>query len=155
MNKKGRIDTILNNFLKFCGFDDARAEYIEHSDSYYYNNQIVLGGMSDLLGDEIFLDYCRNTLGLKVKVSVETLSFLHELGHHKTLEIINDEDYLASEIIKRMLYEQDIEDEERFIKYFTCPVEEAATIDAVSFCNSNPDLVTILDEMLLDALYKE
>lgn len=155
MNKKERIDTILNNFLKTNDFDDARAEYVEHSDSYYCNGLIVLGGLSDLLGDEIFLNYCKKTLGLKVKVSVETLSFLHELGHHKTLEIIDDEDYLASEVIKRMLYEQDVEDEERFIKYFTCPTEEVATIDAVSFCNSNPDLVIALDEMLLDALYEE
>lgn len=155
MKKKERIELILNNFLETQGFDDARAEYIEHSDSYYCNNQVVLGGMSDLLGDEIFLDYCKNTLDLKVELSVETLSFLHELGHHNTLEIIDDEDYLASEVIKCMLYEQNIGDEERFIKYFTCPVEEAATIDAVNFCNSNPNLVTALDIMLLDALYEE
>lgn len=155
MNKKERIDTILNNFLKKNGFDGARAEYVEHSDSYYCDGLIVLGGLSDLLGDEIFLDYCKNTLGLKVELSVETLSFLHELGHHNTLEIINDDDYLASEIIKRMLYEQDVEDEERFRKYFTCPVEHAATVDAINFCNNNPNLVTALDIMLLDALYEE
>ena len=155
MNKKERIDTILNNFLEKSGFDGARAEYVEHSDSYYCDGLIVLGGLSDLLGDEIFLDYCKSTLGLKVEVSVETLSFLHELGHYNTLETIDDEDYIASEVIKRMLYEQDVEDEERFRKYFTCPVEQAATVDAVSFCNDNPILVTTLDMMLLNALYEE
>lgn len=153
MKKKERIELILNNFLEMQGFNDARAEYIEHSDSYYCNNQIVLGGMSDVTGDRIFLRYCKETLGLKIDLSIETLSFLHELGHHKTLEIVSDEEYIVSVAIKQMLYEQDIEDEERFIKYFTCPIEEAATIDAVNFCNDNSALVSKFDKDLLSALY--
>lgn len=153
MNKTQKIEQILNNFLISQSCNGVRAEYIEQSDSYYCNGLITLGGMSDLKGDEIFIDYCTNTLGLQVDVSVETLSFLHELGHHNTLEIISEEDYVASEIIKQYLYEQDIEDEERFIKYFDCPTERAATVDAIKFCNNNPSIVKKLDEELLDAIY--
>lgn len=154
MNKTQKVEQILNNFLTSRSCNDVRAEYIEQSDSYYCNGLIVLGGMSDLKGDEIFMDYCVNTLGLKVEVSVETLSFLHELGHHNTLEIISDEDYVASEIIKQYLYEHDVEDEERFIKYFDCPTEKAATINAIEFCNDNPLIVKKLDEELLSAIYE-
>ena len=153
MNKTQKVEQILNSFLTSQSYDGVRAEYIEQSDSYYCNGLIVLGGMSDLQGDEIFMDYCVNTLGLQVEVSIETLSFLHELGHHNTLEIISEEDYIASEIIKQYLYEQDIEDEERFIKYFDCPTERAATVNAVEFCNNNPLIVKKLDKELLDAIY--
>jgi len=154
MNKIQKIEQILNSFLESQQYDGVRAEYIEQSDSYYCNGLIVLGGLSDLKGDEIFMNYCINILGLQIEVSIETLTFLHELGHHNTLDKISDKDYYISEVVKMMLYEQNKETEEYFMTYFDCPTERAATTNAIRFCNKNVELVMNLDKELLEAIYE-
>lgn len=155
MTKEERVSKILNDFLQSQGYNNVNAQYIELSDSYYLaTGQIVLGGLADVKADEIFVEYCERDLGLKVNISVETLAFLHELGHHNTLDFIDDIDIIASDIIKEMLYMQDEETEEAFMKYFTCPIEQEATVDAVNFCNHNPEVVMQLDKDLLAALYE-
>ena len=91
----------------------------------------------------------------RVEVSVETLSFLHELGHHNTLDFLDPDEIAASELLKENLYMQDEETEEAFMQYFTCPEEMEATADAVDFCNHNPVIVKMFDKQLLNALYGE
>lgn len=155
MTKEERVSKVLNDFLKLQGYSNITAQYIELSDSYYLaTGQIVLGGLADVKADEVFVEYCERDLGLKVNISIETLAFLHELGHHNTLDFIDDIDIITSNIIKEMLYMQDEETEEAFMKYFTCPVEQEATADAVNFCNHNPEVVIQLDKDLLAALYE-
>lgn len=155
MTKEERVSKVLNDFLQSQGYSNVTAQYIELSDSYYLaTGQIVLGGLADVKADEIFVEYCERDLGLKVNISIETLAFLHELGHHNTLVFINDIDIIASDVIKEILYMQAEETEEAFMEYFTCPVEQEATVDAVNFCNHNPELVMQLDKDLLAALYE-
>ena len=154
MKKKERIELILNNFLKIQGFNDVRAEYIETSDSYYEYDTIVLGGLTNVEADEIYLDYCKE-LGLEDEIGIEALSFLHELGHHNTIELVSDDDYYESESIKLMLYMIGEETEERYMQYFSCPTEKAATLDAIEFCNQNPKVIKEFDGQLIAALYEE
>jgi hypothetical protein len=155
MTKEERVSKVLNDFLQSQGYSNVIAQYIELSDSYYLaTGQIVLGGLADVKADEIFVEYCERDLGLKVNISVETLAFLHELGHHNTLVFIDDIDIIASDVIKEILYMQAEETEEAFMEYFTCPVEQEATVDAVNFCNHNPEVVMQLDKDLLAALYE-
>ena len=158
MTKEERVSKVLNDFLKLQGYNNVTAKYNELMDSYYSANpvmgEIVLGGITNPAADEVFVEYCEKDLGLTVEISVETLAFLHELGHHNTLVFIDDIDIIASDVIKEILYMQDEETEEAFMKYFTCPVEQEATTDAVNFCNHNPEVVMQLDKDLLAALYE-
>lgn len=155
MTKEERVSKVLNDFLQSQGYNNVIAQYIELSDSYYLaTRQIVLGGLADVKADEVFVEYCKRDLGLKINISVETLAFLHELGHYNTLDFIDDIDIIASDVIKEVLYMQAEETEEAFMKYFTCPVEQEATTDAVNFCNHNPEVVMQLDKDLLTALYE-
>ena len=153
-----KISAVLNNFLQIQGYTNVKASFIQVSSSYYAAGaecgEIVLGGLTNPKADEIFIKYCK-TLGLKVGVSVETLSFLHELGHHNTLDFLDADEITESEFIKENLYMQNEETEEAFMQYFTCPEETEATADAVEFCNHNPVIVKMFDKQLLNALYGE
>ena len=152
------ISKVLNNFLQVQGYTDVTANFVQASDSYYTSDvecgEIVLGGLTNPKADEIFMKYCK-TLGLEIEVSVETLSFLHELGHHNTLDFLDGSEITESELIKEELYMQNEETEEAFMQYFTCPEEMEATVDAVEFCNHNPVIVKMFDKQLLNALYGE
>lgn len=153
-----KISKVLNNFLQAQGYTDVIANFVQVSDSYYTSGaecgEIVLGGLTNLKADEIFMKYCK-ILGLEVEVSVETLSFLHELGHHNTLDFLDPDEIVESEFIKENLYVQNEQTEEAFMQYFTCPEEMEATADAVEFCNCNPVIVKMFDKQLLNALYGE
>ena len=109
-----KISKVLNNFLQVQGYTDVTASFVQVSDSYYTSGaergEIILGGLTNPKADEIFMKYCK-TLGLKVEVSIETLSFLHELGHHNTLDFLDGDEITASELIKENLYMQDEETE--------------------------------------------
>lgn len=155
--KEQKVTEVLNSFLQTQGYTDVKAKYVKLLDSYYAPgaecSEIVLGGISNLKADEVFMKYCRG-LGLSVDISIETMSFLHELGHHNTLDFLEDSEIIASDFIKMLLYMEDDESEEGYMKYFTCPVEEQATIDAVDFCNHSPNIVINFDKELLEALYE-
>jgi len=161
MNK---VTQILNDFLKTQGYaeDEIHAEFIAEDDSYYDESSsvplIVLGGMTNKMADEIFMKYCKEELGLNVDVDVITLSFLHELGHHNTIEFLDDEEMEASELTKFMLNIKNETNQEftekDYMRYFTCPIEVEATMDAVAFCNHNPEVAKELDASILQAIWE-
>lgn len=156
MTREERVTKVLNNFLQLQGYTDVTASFDKLADSYYAPGAeygvVVLGGISNLDADKVFMNYCKE-LRLNVDVSIETISFLHELGHHNTMDFLDDEELEESELVKMMLYLNAEESDESYMKYFTCPIEQAATIDAVDFCNHNPVIVKMFDEQLLNALY--
>lgn len=155
MNREERISQVLNNFLVSQGYDDVIVRFIQISDSYYTPGvigEVVLGGISNIKADEVFVEYCKE-LGLKEDISIETLSFLHELGHHNTIDFLDDEEIYESEMIKMLLYMQDEETKEAFMKYFNCPIEKEATIDAIKFCNHFPRAAAELDKQIQEVLY--
>ena len=159
MTKEERVSKVLNEFLESQGYSNVVAKYIEVSDCYYYGGgevpEVVLGGLTNYEADKVFMTYCKEDLGLEVEISIDTLSFLHELGHHNTIDFLDDAELIESDCIKSMLYMLNDESEESFMKYFTCPVEKEATIDAVNFCNHNPEVVQQLDNVLLNVLYED
>lgn len=156
MDKEEKVTNILNSFLEKMGYNDLIAEYIHLSDSFYISQgstgNVVLGGLADKEADKIFMKYCKQ-LGLNIEVSVETMTFLHEVSHHNTIDFLDDDELLDSELIKLTLYMQNEQTEENFMKYFTCPIEKEATVDAVNFCIKYPSIVQNLDKELLVALY--
>lgn len=154
------INNVLNDFLAQQGYDnELAAGYIKHADSYYQPSDtdelpsvVVLGGMSNKRADELFMEYCKE-LGLKVDLSVETMSFLHEIGHHFTIDFLDENELISSELTKIYLNAKAEETDKTFMEYFTCPIEYEATMDAVNFCNAYPEVVKELDKDIEEALY--
>lgn len=153
-----KIDIVLNNFLVEQGYsDELCACYEANSDSYYESDElisrVVLGGLTNKAADKVFMEYCKE-LGLNVELHVETLTFLHEVGHHITLDFLDIDEINKSEAIKMLLRLKNEETVENFMEYFTCPEEYEATWDAVKFCNTYPEVVKKLDKDIQEALYK-
>lgn len=152
------VTNVLNEFLKTQGYaeDEVCAEYRVDEDSYYDESTsvplIVLGGLTNKKADEIFMRFCKERLGLVTDVDIITLTFLHELGHHNTIDFLDEEENADSEFTKLMLAILGEDTEEDYMSYFTCPIEIEATIDAVEFCNHCPEAAKKLDAAIQEAL---
>ena len=152
------ITNVLNEFLKTQGYaeNEICAEYRADEDSYYDESTsvplIVLGGLTNKKADEIFMRFCKEELGLVTDVDIVTLTFLHELGHHNTIDFLDEEENADSEFTKLMLAVLGEDTEKDYMSYFTCPIEIEATIDAVEFCNHCPEVVKKLDAAIQEAL---
>ena len=152
------VTNVLNEFLKTQGYaeDEICAEYRADEDSYYDESTsvplIVLGGLTNKKADEIFMRFCKEELGLVTDVDIVTLTFLHELGHHNTIDFLDEEENADSEFTKLMLAVLGEDTKEDYMSYFTCPIEIEATIDAVEFCNHCPEAAKKLDAAIQEAL---
>lgn len=152
------VTNVLNEFLKTQGYaeDEIYAEYRADEDSYYDESTsvplIVLGGLTNKKADEIFMRFCKEELGLVTDVDIVTLTFLHELGHHNTIDFLDEEENADSEFTKLMLAVLGEDTEKDYMSYFTCPIEIEATIDAVEFCNHCPEAAKKLDAAIQEAL---
>lgn len=152
------ITNILNDFLKSQGYteNEVYAKFVVDEDSYYDESEsvpyIVLGGLTNKKADEIFMRFCKERLGLVTDVDIITLTFLHELGHHNTIDFLDEEENADSEFTKLMLAVLGEDTEEDYMSYFTCPIEIEATIDAVEFCNHCPEAAKKLDAAIQEAL---
>ena len=152
------ITNVLNEFLKTQGYaeNEICAEYRADEDSYYDESTsvplIVLGGLTNKKADEIFMRFCKEELGLVTDVDIVTLTFLHELGHHNTIDFLDEEENADSEFTKLMLAVLGEDTEKDYMSYFTCPIEIEATIDAVEFCNHCPEAAKKLDAAIQEAL---
>ena len=127
----------IKTWLKTCGFDcTARIgdawEYDLDEEIIYIPRKIETAPI-----DEYFVEYLR-TLGYKGNYSVVTLSMLHELGHHMTI----DEDLMdESEPLKAMLRMSDLDEKEHLFAYWNTPVEYEANMWLVSFVRDYKFLV--------------
>ena len=150
-----RVDDILNNFLQENCFD-CHAVYDVEADSYYsiYEEEIVLGGQPDAVADKVFMKYVKE-LGLMGEWNINTLTFMHELSHHLTLHLLDEEEVKISQEIKffcSLESERFGDNEDICMIYFKCPEEAIATEYAVEYLNNNYELMQEFDKELTDAL---
>ena len=116
---------------------------------YYYETPCI--GYTLLVAERtqrLFPKFCRETLGLNYEVPVFILCFLHELGHHFTMDDFNEDQICDFEDEKDRLKDSDKD----FCAYFEIGDEIAASEWAVNFINSNPKIVEQFDKDLKNAL---
>lgn len=141
------ITNILNKFLEpfeataFAGTDFSYF-YIDSSIEYTF---VISERM-----DRLFMEYAKS-IGLKTKIDIFLLSFLHELGHHETLDEIDDDDEEYSRLIKENL---NSDNDDNCKIYFALPDEKMATEWAINYINNNMDAIKNLWDQLQPAIMK-
>jgi len=131
-----RITKILNEYCK--QFDCV----CEPSDDFYYfydSSTVTFAFVTTEWIDKQFVKFYE-TLGLNVKCDTFLLSLFHEIGHHHTIEEVEEEDYIYSQDVKDWIDEQEAS-EELLDMYFNLPDEKIATQWAVDYINTHIDEV--------------
>ena len=99
--------------------------------------------------DEEFINHLIN-MGYNpaMALTIETLSFLHELGHAETNEDFDNDEWNFGVTIANMVPLLDIEPEDMMDAYWNSPCEAAANEWLIDFINNDFDAVKELDNIM-------
>lgn len=117
------INSILNDFLTpfECSADiSTDFEYLYAESKIHY--ALVVSEKSNRL----FLNDVERRFPT-IHADIFLWSFLHELGHHMTMDDMEDEEVAESENIKNYLDTVNLTDKEKYNLYFNAPDEKLAT----------------------------
>ena len=130
------LDKIINDFLLDNNFD-CSAKFGSDFAYWYENSEIEYSLLVSERLDNMFKEFAES-IGLKINCGNFLLSFFHELGHHNTLDFLDDDLYEESQLIKSNLNSEIDEDCK---KYFELYDEIEATKWAISYINNNEEKI--------------
>ena len=130
------LDKIINDFLLDNNFD-CSAKFGSDFAYWYKNSEIEYSLLVSERLDNMFKEFAES-IGLKINCGNFLLSFFHELGHHNTLDFLDDDLYKESQLIKSNLNSEIDEDCK---KYFELYDEIEATKWAIGYINNNEEKI--------------
>jgi len=133
-----KITNVLQKYLEENGFD-AVVEC--DSDFNYYNSSSTITYALIVAKDSAeWIKEFAISRGLKYDCGDFFLPFFHELGHHETMFLLEDEEEDYSNSIKKNLSST----KKDYFIYFNLPDEVMATDWAIDYINNNKDKLQIL-----------
>ena len=141
------LDNILNEFL-----EEFEAEAgIGPDFAYYYTSSYIQYTL--VVSDKAstyFMNHIHK-LAPDIKCDVFLISFLHELGHHETMDDLTNEDERFSRDTKVTINQalnskecDPVVEEAVHSLYFNLPDESAATVWAIQYIRNNPEKIAAL-----------
>lgn len=135
-----KLNKVVSAQLKPFGISKARLgkEY-----SYIFSNDSVTFTIKEDLGDELFKEFVLERFNYTIDNNF-IFSLLHEVGHHKTDDDINQRVYdfcmKEKELIDKEMQSAETREDARRIewKYFNLPDEILATAWAVNYARKHP-----------------
>ena len=139
-----KFSEAIKDFLNYEGFE---VEVVYNTDfAYDYGSSTIYYALliPDTAG-QLLMNFARQH-GLKYDCGSFYLSLLHEVGHHETLDLLDDDEEEYSLKIKKQMGETDkISD---ILTYFNLPDEIAATKWAINYINNNKEKLQYLSNRL-------
>ena len=140
------LKTALINWLHSNGFD-VMVDFAE--DSSYDKDKLVINlGMESYPNVGRYFEQYLYEYGLEYTgIFDEVLAFLHELGHHMTINSFSEKEIFILAMSKEFL---DVPDEhEWYEEYWLMPDELAANMWEINFINSNIEVVEELCDIFI------
>ena len=136
-------------WLNNNGFAEIRCRF-DYDFAYNFDKQYIYIGVEEYPDIDMWFAEFVDSLGCEYEdIFSPTLAFLHELGHHKTLNLFTDEEMWACYYMKQELRRKDSKEHNKgnAIKYWEVADELKATIWETNYINDNSDAVNALDEI--------
>ena len=145
------ITRFLNKWLAEHDFEVSTKKGDEWC--YFYSKSLITYEVGEEMTEqnERFLEVCREC-GLEYEVSLFTLSFFHELGHHETMDDFTDREWARDEKVKSRV-ENSFDYERMDYTYFHLPSEYCATEWGVDYINEHIDEIEKFDEKIKELLW--
>lgn len=118
-----QINSILNKFLEPFECEACKDEDFAY---YYASNYITYTLVCSEIDNRCFMEKVHK-IAPNLNCDIFLASFFHELGHHMTMEDLDEEELDFSYIMKREIDEWDFTREEANRFYMDLPDEDAAT----------------------------
>lgn len=124
-----------DEWLATCGFD-VKTE-LSTDFAYGEDNEIIYFGFFITENSECVWNKLVEKWGLKTNYGTFVGCFLHELGHHHTLYLCSNFEYVYSMIVKQVIKILPFPKLRNRI-YFSLPIEKIATQWAIHYMNTHP-----------------
>lgn len=118
-----KINKILNKFLEPFECEVCKDEDFAY---YYTSNYITYTLVCSEIDNRCFMEKVHK-IAPNLNCDIFLASFFHELGHHMTIEDLDEEELTYSEIMKKYINEWDFTREEANRFYMVLSDEDAAT----------------------------
>lgn len=152
MKLKGieNIENILNKFLEpFECKSELGSDF-----SYWYSESLICFALAVTESNDIdFREFCKE-LQPELHCDIFLLSFMHELGHHETLDEWNDEEYLDMKIQKEQINKMKVSQREKNFMYFNIPDERRATEWGLQYIMEHKTEIALLWNRLQQAIFQ-
>lgn len=137
----------INSWLSRHGFSNVTTKF-DYEFCYAIDDAIISIGVIDYdeMGDW-FKDFLKENGYDFSFIPYPILAFLHELGHHNTINTFSDEDLKYFSIVKELIPSDD--EKEQLFTYWSFPDELAATKWLADYISSNMDAVAELTAIFL------
>lgn len=140
------LDKVLNDFLlPFEAYAELGPDF-----SYFYGDSSIWYSLAvaDRPG-RLYMDFVKS-LAPDIKCDIFLISFLHELGHHETLDLISHEDEIYSQDMKDFInetIEKNRNDDDVYAAmnslYFNLPDEIIATQWAIKYIRAHEQELSV------------
>ena len=137
----------INDWLQRHGFEGVTADF-DYDFRYTIDSHVISIGVIDYeeIGDW-FIEFLTDNGYNFSFIPYPILSFLHELGHHHTIDNFSDEELQWLNIVKDLIPSDD--EKEQFFTYWSFPDELAANKWLADYVSSNMDAVAELTAIFL------
>ena len=129
-NKYSKIARLIEKFTD----GDCTAVFKKDGFYYYPGDEEIGFRINENINDESNIEWAKflkETFNFTLtQENLFTMSILHELGHHHTVDFFSAEEWETQALEKNI---QDLEGTERMQAYFNMPIEKTATEWAVMF----------------------
>jgi hypothetical protein len=153
----------LNNAVSaiLAPFGISKARYDDENGYTYYptNHKVTFKILEEYVGDDLFIEFVKDTFDFTIPNSF-IISLLHEVGHHYTLDTIDeetlnfcyDEKQRISEELNTAETYEDIK--ALFYQYFMLPDELEATTWAVDYAEAHPRKIKIMWNKVRETIFE-
>ena len=144
-----RKNSLLNLIKKFIGYDCE----VVMADYFFYNptdEVIAITLFEDNTANTEWKKYLKETFNFNLtRENLFAMSILHELGHHYTVDLFDDDEWTEQATEVRL---NGLTGSERYQAYYNQPIEKVATAWAVEIYNNNEKIMRAWSHRLNCAL---
>ena len=135
-----KLETYLTDWLTDR---DYELEVHECDDDFFYSDPlslIAVRNQASSIDDHLLRFFYDNNCELMFS-NAFIPAFLHELGHHETMDDFSDEEWNAYREFERSFEGLDMNNYNNQVRYLSHPIELAATMWAIDYINSHKEEV--------------
>jgi hypothetical protein len=136
-----KFNKVMTDIVKPFGISKAK---LGEDFAYYFDDEHIEYKVTSCASDDMFADFVKRTFNMDIEDGI-AFSLLHEIGHHKTTDLLAEEEldrcYCKVDQLEQKLKNENLTYAQRrklHNQYFELPNEYLATSWAVAFCKAHP-----------------
>ena len=128
--------TLEKKVSKFCQQFGVKRAYHASKFAYYDGSKDITFTVWDYFNDKLLIDFINRKYEADISDWLFVFCLLHEIGHHKTLHLLTEEDRENERVLRALVSVSDLPFNDEL--YFNLPAEDLADRWALEYLTNHP-----------------